>query len=100
MPCAIVMLLLGLPRLAILLMVFFGDYIGRGFAQTPWPTLLPLLGFLFMPYTTIAYAFSINTNGRVDGLFLALVIVAVLVDLGVIGGSRSAARVRVHVDRR
>ncbi len=86
MPCAIILLLLGLPRLAIILMVLVGDYIGRAYDTA----LFPLLGFFFMPYTTIAYAWSMNTFDSVRGLGLVMVILAVLIDIGVIGGGARA----------
>jgi hypothetical protein len=40
--------------------------------------LWPLLGFLFMPLTTLSYAFAINSSGSIDGLYLVLVVVTVL----------------------
>lgn len=71
------------------LMVIFSDYLGRAYETTIWP----LLGFVFVPYTTLAYAFAINHHGSVDGVYLALVVVAALVDLGVIGsGGHSAGK--------
>jgi len=87
-PCLLAAIAFFFPRFAILLLVIFGDYIGRAYATTLWP----LLGFFFMPYTTLAYAWAKNTNGSVDGLYLIAVVVAVLVDLGVIGGGGSSAR--------
>lgn len=79
MPCLISLLALGAPRLAIVLVVIFSDYIGRAYATTLWP----LLGFFFMPLTTLAYAFAINSAGGVTGWYAALVVVAVLSDLGI-----------------
>ena len=75
-----------MPRFAILLVVIFSDYVGRAYETTIWP----LLGFLFMPLTTLAYAWAINSNGSVEGLPLVVVVVAVLIDLGLIGGSSRA----------
>ena len=86
MPCLIGCLALGMPRFAILLVVIFSDYVGRAYETTIWP----LLGFLFMPLTTLAYAWAINSNGSVEGLPLVVVVVAVLIDLGLIGGSSRA----------
>ena len=76
------------PRLAILLVVIFGDYIGRAYDTLMWP----VLGFLFMPTTTLAYAWAINSRGSVEGLQLVVVVLAVLIDLGMIGGSAQAGR--------
>jgi len=74
------------PRIAIVLVVLFSDYIGQAYDTTLWP----LAGFLFMPLTTLAYAWAINSHGSVTGFSLAVVVVAVLIDLGVVG--RSAAK--------
>ena len=86
MPCIVILLLLGLPRLALLLLFLFSDYLGRAFAATT--NLWPVLGFLCMPLTTLACAFSINTWGEIKGLGTVAVILAVLLDLGMLGASR------------
>ncbi len=78
MPCLVGVIALGMPRLAILLVVIFSDYIGRAYATTIWP----LLGFFFMPLTTLAYAYAVNAHGAVSGWPLALVVLAALMDLG------------------
>ena len=88
MPFLIGCLALATPRFAILLVVIFSDFIGRAFDTVVWP----LLGFFFMPLTTLAYAWAINSKGSVDGIHLVVVVVAVLIDLGVIGGSSRARR--------
>jgi hypothetical protein len=78
MPCLIGCLALAAPRVAIVLVVIFSDYIGRAYESTLWP----LLGFFFLPLTTLAYAWAINAHGSVHGLALVVVVLAVLVDLG------------------
>ena len=83
MPFVIGCLALSAPRFAILLVVFFSDYIGRAYQSPLWP----FLGFFFMPLTTLAYAWAINSHGSVDGGYLVVVVVAVLIDWGIIGGS-------------
>ena len=85
MPFVIGCLALSAPRFAILLVVFFSNYIGRAYETTLWP----FLGFLFMPLTTLAYAWAINSRGSVVGFHLVVVVVAVLIDLGLVGGSAS-----------
>jgi hypothetical protein len=82
-PFLIGCLALSTPRLALLLVVFFSNYIGRAYESPLWP----FLGFFFMPLTTLAYAWAINNHGSVDGGFLVVVVLAVLIDLGIIGGS-------------
>jgi hypothetical protein len=88
MPCLVGCIALATPRLAIVLVVIFGDYIGRAYQTTLWP----LLGFFFMPLTTLAYAWAINSRGSVAGIHLVVVVIAVLIDLGLIGGSARARR--------
>lgn len=96
MPCLLAIIALGFPRLVILLLVVFSDYIGRAFGGE-W--LWPVLGFFLMPFTTLAYALGMN-NGGIKGLYLVLLIVAVLMDFGAIGGGAAARRKRVVVVRK
>lgn len=88
MPCLVGCLALTMPRLAIVLVVLFSSYIGRAYETVLWP----FLGFLFMPVTTLAYAWAINSRGSVAGFQLAVVVVAVLIDLGMFGGSAARRR--------
>jgi len=88
MPCFIGCLALAAPRFAIVLVVIFSDYLGSAYQTMLWP----LLGFFFMPLTTLAYAWAIHSRGSVEGLQLVIVVLAVLMDLGIIGGSASARR--------
>ena len=85
MPCLVGCLAMAMPRFAIVLVVVFSDYIGRAYQTTLWP----LVGFLFMPLTTLAYAWAINSSGSVAGFQLVVVVLAVLIDLGLVGGSAS-----------
>lgn len=86
MPCLLALVAFFFPRLVIVLLVLFSDYIGRAYQTVLWP----LLGFFFLPYTTLAYAWAINTAGSVHGWYLVVVVVAVLLDLGVVGGGSRA----------
>lgn len=79
---------MAMPRFAIILVVIFSNYIGRAYQSVLWP----FLGFLFMPLTTLAYAWAINSRGSVQGFQLIVVVVAVLIDLGLVGGSASRRR--------
>lgn len=88
MPCCMALIALSAPRIAILLVVVFSDYIGTAY-QT---TIVPLLGFLFMPTTTLAYAWAIHSRGSVEGFQLVVVVLAVLIDLGIVGGSAKGAQ--------
>ncbi len=89
MPILVGCLALATPRFAIVLVFLLSDYLGRAYETTLWP----LLGFFFMPLTTLGYAFAMNSHGSVDGMYLVIVVVAVLLDLGLVGaGSRTRWR--------
>jgi hypothetical protein len=93
MPCLVGLLALVFPRLAIILVVIFSDYIGTAYQTWIWP----LLGFLFMPLTTLAYAWAMHSRGSVAGIQLVVVILAVLIDLGILGGGASSRHLRGYV---
>lgn len=85
MPCLLGCLALSFPRLAVLVLFLFSDYLGRAYATNFWP----VLGFLFLPWTTLAYAFAMNENGgQLTGWYVALYVLALLMDFGVVGFGR------------
>jgi hypothetical protein len=83
MQCCIVILALGAPRVALFLVWLFSDYIGPAYDGL----VLPVLGFVFAPLTTLAYAWSWHTYGGMEDLGTLVVVLALLMDLGVIGGA-------------
>lgn len=91
MPCLLALLSLLAPRLVIILLAIFSSYLSSAYQTILWP----VLGFFFMPFTTLAYAWAINSNGSVAGFYLAVVVVAVLFDLGSMGGGYSQRAVVV-----
>jgi hypothetical protein len=90
MPCLLGCLALLTPRVVILAVWLLSDYLGRAYDGWIWP----VLGFLFMPLTTLAYAWAINTAGTVEGFRLVVVVIAVLIDLGLLGGGGREAHRR------
>ena len=91
MPCLLGCLALFAPRFVILLVVIFGDWLGEAYRSQLWP----FLGFFFMPVTTLAYAWAWHRGaGAVNGFELAVVVVAVLIDLGIVGGNEVHRRRR------
>lgn len=85
MPCLIVLVAMMAPRFCMICMALFTDWFHRSFESAMWP----VLGWLFAPFTTLAYmAAMLNNDHRVDGMWLVLVIVGVLADLGIIGSSK------------
>ena len=83
MPLLLGCLALGAPRLVLVLVWIFSDYVGKAYSSNVWP----LLGFFLAPLTTLAYAWAKNSSGgELGGFHIAIVVVAVLIDLGLLGG--------------
>lgn len=76
MPCCLIVLSLCLPRLVLFCMWAFGSYL-----NVYETSICPLLGFVFAPYTTLAYAAAMH-HGGVKGEWLVILIVGVILDLG------------------
>lgn len=94
MPCLLAAFALLMPRVVIVLLVIFSDWIGQAYITLLWP----LLGFIFFPYTTLAYALAMHNNaGSVGGVYLVIVVIAVLLDLGAMGGGAATRRAPVRV---
>jgi hypothetical protein len=88
MGCLILIVFLAFPRIALALLFFFSNYIERAYHNL----LIPLLGFIFLPLTTLVYAWMTNTHQPIAGLNLIFLVVAVLIDLGTIGGGANHRR--------
>lgn len=87
MPCLLAILALLTPRIVIILMLIFSNYLESAYQTLLWP----LLGFLFLPLTTLAYAFGYHqTGGSPTGIYIALIVIAVLIDLGSFGSGGAA----------
>lgn len=85
MPCLLTLVILAFPRLALILLWLFSNYLDRAYHGL----LIPLLGFIFLPITTIAYAWMMNSHLPIAGVNLVILIVAVLLDVGShTGGAR------------
>ena len=90
MPCLLLIVFLAFPRIALLLLFLFSNYLQRAYHGL----LLPLIGFLFLPLTTLVYAWMANTGQLVAGVNLLILIVAVVIDLGGLGGGEYHRRTR------
>jgi hypothetical protein len=89
MPCLLVLLIVGFPRLMLVLMWLFSSILDRAYHGM----VIPLLGFIFLPITTIVYAWMVSQGMPMDGFNLVILIVAVLLDAGSHGTSaRSYSR--------
>jgi quinol-cytochrome oxidoreductase complex cytochrome b subunit len=89
MPCLVVLLGLFFPRVALALLWIFTNYVEQGpFRNWIWP----LLGLIFMPYTTLAAVWGINT--QFGPLQIVALVIGVLIDVGAWGGSERERRRR------
>jgi hypothetical protein len=66
----------------------FTNYLSRAFDAF----LLPFLGFLFLPWTTIAWAIAQNELGGASGIGLLVIVLGFLGDVGVLGGGARGRR--------
>ncbi len=82
MPCLLVIAVLAFPRVILALMFFFSTYLQRAYHGL----LLPLLGFLFLPITTLVYAWMQNTHQPIEGTNLLILVIAAVIDAGGLGG--------------
>jgi hypothetical protein len=90
MPCLLLILVLAFPRIVLALLFFFSNYLGRAYHGL----ILPLLGFLFLPLTTLAYAWMVNSRQPLEGVNLLILLIAVVVDIGGLGGGEYHRRSR------
>ena len=90
MPCLLVILLLLFPRVALVCLFLFTHYLERAYHGL----LIPLLGFIFLPVTTLTYAWMMNTGQPIAGVNLVILIIAVLIDAGGLGGGEYHRRRR------
>jgi hypothetical protein len=93
--CLVVLLGAVLPRLTLALLWFFSG--PPAWTSVLNPRWLGFLGFLFLPYTTLAYVAIHHWSGGVsvqNMAHLILIIVAILFDVGAWGGSGKHYRSR------
>jgi hypothetical protein len=90
MPCLLVILVLAFPRVVLALMFFLTNYLDRAYHGL----LIPLLGFIFLPVTTLVYAWLMNSHLPMEGVNVFILIVAVIIDLGGLGGGEWHRRQR------
>jgi hypothetical protein len=88
MACLVLIVVLAFPRIALALLFFFTRYLQHAYHGL----LVPLVGFLFLPITTLAYAWMANTGRPTTGVNLVILIVAVVIDLGGLGHGVSRRR--------
>jgi hypothetical protein len=88
--CLVLIVFLAFPRIALVLLFVFSNYLQRAYHDL----LLPLLGFLFLPLTTLVYAWMVNTRMPIAGINLLILVIAVVIDVGGLGGGEYHRRRR------
>lgn len=88
MPCILVVIALFFPRILMAVLWFFTDWFDGVFSHILWP----ILGFIFMPFTSLWYSVVVNKyGGEWNALTIIVMVIAVLSDLG---SSRSGFKSR------
>ena len=64
MPCLLLILVLAFPRVILAAMFLFSTYLERAYHGL----IVPILGFLFLPLTTIVYAWMMNSHLPLEGV--------------------------------
>ncbi len=90
MGCIFVLLLLAFPRVIMVLLFLTSTYLQRAYHGL----LIPVLGFLFLPLTTLVYAWLVNNHMPLEGINVIFLLIAVIVDLGGMGGGEWHRRSR------
>ncbi|HUB79792.1 MAG TPA: hypothetical protein VMB03_13390 [Bryobacteraceae bacterium] len=90
MPCLLLIIVVAFPRVILALLFFLTNYLSRAYHGI----LIPVLGFIFLPLTTLVYAWMVNNHQPLAGVNLLILIVAVLIDAGGWGGGEWHRRSR------
>lgn len=85
MPCILLLLVLAFPRVILVLMFLMSNYLQRAYHNL----LIPVLGFIFLPLTTIVYAWEVNSHMPLTGVNILLIVIAAIIDVGGLGGGYS-----------
>ncbi len=92
MPCLLLILVLAFPRVVLVLMFLLSNYLQRAYHGL----IIPVLGFIFLPLTTIVYAWLVNSHLPIAGFNAIILILAVLIDVGGLGGGAWHRRRRYY----
>lgn len=89
MGCIYIIIALAVPRVLMFIAFLMTDWFGRAFETRLWP----VVGFVFMPYSTLAYMASmLNNHHALTGGWLALFVAAIVVDASHWGGGHAYRR--------
>lgn len=83
MPCLFALLAVAFPRVAIALLWLLSNF----FTGLYHGIIIPLLGFIFLPLTLIAYTYIRRMYpGSLTAGELVVLFIAVIIDLGLVSG--------------
>ena len=93
MPCLLALLAVAFPRVAIVLLWLFTNF----FTGVYHNIIIPILGFIFLPLTLIVYTYMTRVHpvtqfGQLTATELVILFVAVIIDLGLLGGGTVGRR--------
>ena len=87
--CLFALLAAGAPRLALVLMWLLTPWVGRAFSGS---FIVPVLGFIFLPLTTVVYV--LVSPGGLSGFDWLLLAVGFFIDVGSYGSGAYGRRRR------
>ena len=88
MACLLLILVVAFPRIVLLILFFASHYLERAYHGL----LIPVIGFIFLPLTTLAYAWMVNSGLPAAGVNLIILLIALVIDIGGLGGSEYRRR--------
>ncbi len=93
MGCILVPIALLVPRVLMFFIWLLTNWFSRAFDS--W--IIPVLGFFFLPYTTLAHMAAILNNQRLSGGWVILFVLAIIVDIGNWGTTTRLRRKRFRI---
>ncbi len=91
MACLFALVAVMAPRLALLFLWLFTNLVTRAFSTF----VIPLLGLIFLPFTTLVYVLVWTPPFGVTGWAWFWIVLALLVDIGAYSGSAYSNRSRM-----
>ena len=89
MPCLLALLAIAFPRVAIVLLWLFSNF----FTGVYHGIIIPAIGFFILPLTLLVYTYIAKTSGgHLSTTQFVFIFLAVVVDLGLIGGGTFGRR--------
>jgi drug/metabolite transporter (DMT)-like permease len=87
-PCLLLLLFLAFPRVILVLLFLFTNFLGSAYHSL----IVPILGFIFVPVTTLVYAWILNGHYPLAGSYLLILLIALAVDVSAVGGGEYRRR--------